>query len=67
MLVNGEPTAYHSPVNFALAPGRYRITVERSGYASATKEVEVVAGRAIEVRIEMKRSGGILRRIPFRR
>ena len=67
MLVNGEPTSYHSPVNFALPPARYRITVEHAGFASATKEVEVVADRVVEVRIEMKRSGGILRRLPFRR
>ena len=68
ILVNGEATSYRTPVNFALAPGRYKITVERDGFESVTQEVVVEANRAATTRIELKRSGGgILRRLPFRR
>ena len=67
ILVNGESTPYRSPVNFVLAAGRYQITVERAGFASQTREVEVQANRAIEVRMELERTGGILRRLPFPR
>ena len=66
IFVNGEETAYRSPVNFALAPGRYQITVEREGYANATSEVVVESNRSVPVRLELEREGGgILRRLPF--
>ena len=67
ILVNGKDTTYRSPVNFALAPGRYQIKVERDGYSTATTEVLVEANRAAQVQLELERSGGILRRLPFRR
>ena len=68
IIVNGEETSYRSPVNFALAPGQYQITVERDGFESVTRQVRVESNRVIEARIELKRSGrGILRRLPFSR
>jgi hypothetical protein len=69
ILVNGEPTSYHSPVNFALAPGKYQITVERDGYESVSREIVVEANRSAESQIELKRTGGggILHRLPFGR
>ena len=67
ILVNGEATSYRSPVNFALAPGQYQITVEHDGFSSVTKDVVVETNQSIEVRLELERTGGegILRRLPF--
>jgi serine/threonine-protein kinase len=67
ILVDGKPTSYRSPVNFALAPGRHQITVENDGYASATTDVIVEANHSAQVRLEMERTGrrGILSRLPF--
>ena len=66
IIVNGEATSYRSPVNFALAPGKYQITLERDGFESTTREIVVEADRSVQARVELKRSGGgILRRLPF--
>jgi len=67
ILVNGADTEYRSPVNFALPPGKYQITVDRAGYQSETREVVVVEGHATDLQFDLQRSGGILRRLPFRR
>jgi len=67
ILVNGDETDYRSPINFALPPGKYQISVERAGYQSETREVVVVEGHAADLQFELQRSGGILRRLPFRR
>ena len=55
ILVNGKATAYRSPVNIGLAPGRYRITVERSGYASETRNVVVRKDRMARIAFRLKR------------
>ena len=66
ILVDGKDTPYRTPVNFALAPGRYEITVERDGFSTAQTEVTVEANRAAQVRVELERGRrGFLRRIPF--
>jgi PEGA domain len=67
IIVNGKPTSYRSPVNFGLAPGSYKITVERDGYSSVTKDVVVKANQSIQVRVALKSSegGGILHRLPL--
>lgn len=66
--INGEPTAYRSPVNLSLPPGRYEITVERRGFASQTQPVVVQAGRMAEIRLEMVPEGSRRRfpSLPFR-
>jgi eukaryotic-like serine/threonine-protein kinase len=67
ILLNGEETDYRAPVNFALAPGRYQITLVRAGFSDETREIVVEPNRAQELRITMKR-GGVIRRLnPFRR
>ncbi|MBI1956034.1 MAG: serine/threonine protein kinase [Acidobacteria bacterium] len=55
IFINGEETPYRSPVNFAVVPGRYQITVERSGYASETREVVVRKDQMAPVQLELKR------------
>lgn len=55
ILVNGKATGYRSPVNIGLAPGRHRITVERSGYARETRNVVVRKDRMALIRFELKR------------
>ncbi|MEE9234192.1 MAG: PEGA domain-containing protein [Candidatus Acidoferrales bacterium] len=54
VLVNGEATPYRSPVNFALAPGRYQITVERSGFASQTQEVLVRENQMVQLTLDLE-------------
>jgi len=66
ILVNGEPTAYRSPVNFALPPGRYQITVERGGFASETRDVEVHANQTTPLRLDLVPDGQRRRLLPFR-
>ena len=63
ILVNGKATACRSPVNIGLAPGRYRITVERSGYSRETRNVVVRKDRMALIRFKLKR---IPRREPRR-
>ena len=55
IFINGEETPYRSPVNFAVVPGRYQITVERSGYASETREVVVRKDQMAPVQLELNR------------
>ena len=55
IFINGEDTPYRSPVNFAVVPGRYQITVERSGYSSETREVVVRKDKMAQVQLELKR------------
>ncbi len=66
VLVNGQATNYRSPVNFALAPGKYKITVERDGFASETREVVVRKNQMIQFEAELKRGEGKRRRFLFR-
>ncbi len=54
VLVNGEATPYRSPVNFALAPGRYQITVELSGFASQTQEVLVRENQMVQLTLDLE-------------
>ena len=43
ILVNGQPTGKTTPAQLPLAPGSYRITVERDG-RQASEMVEVQSG-----------------------
>ena len=64
--VNDDATEYRSPVNFALAPGHYQITIEHAGFRTETKEIDIEANRDVTMDVEMRR--GLLRRLnPFRR
>jgi hypothetical protein len=64
--VNDDATEYRSPVNFALAPGHYQITVEHAGFRTETKEIDIEANRDVTMDVEMRR--GLFRRLnPFRR
>ena len=55
--VNGEATAYRSPVEIGLPTGRHRITVERSGYARETRNVVVRKDRTARIAVRLKRIG----------
>ncbi|MBI3896039.1 MAG: PEGA domain-containing protein [Acidobacteria bacterium] len=54
ILIDGEETSYRTPVNLPLAPGRHRITVERSGFASETRQVVVHKDEMVQMRLELK-------------
>ena len=43
VLVNGNPTGKTTPARLDLAPGKYKITVERDG-RQATQDVQVGSG-----------------------
>ena len=55
--VNGEATAYRSPVEIGLPTGRHRITVERSGFARETRNVVVRKDRTARIAVRLKRIG----------
>jgi hypothetical protein len=67
IVLNGETTAYRTPVNFSLPAGRHQITIEREGFAPITQEIVVEADRASVLRLGLDRPSdrGILSRIPF--
>jgi serine/threonine-protein kinase len=67
IMIDGESTSYLTPVNFALAAGRYQITVERGGFEPVTQEVVVEANRPSVLRLELEPASrrGILSRLPF--
>ncbi|HWP85563.1 MAG TPA: serine/threonine-protein kinase [Terriglobia bacterium] len=68
ILINGEPTSYVTPVNFALRPGSYRLTLERDGYERVHRDIAVEANRTTETRLTLPRKRrGFLRRLPFLR
>ena len=67
ILVNGEETRYHSPVNFGLPAGKHRITVERPGYDSETEEIIVRENQTVQKQFELKPNGERRRLLPFRR
>ena len=56
ILVNGRPTTYRTPVNFALAPGQYEITMEQDGFISRTEQVNVRQNQTVDFRIVLKPS-----------
>ena len=66
ILVNDAETPYRTPVNFALAPGTYRLTVERSGYEQATQEIVVRQDQTVSVQLELKRDEERRSLLPFR-
>ena len=66
ILVNDAETPYRTPVNFALAPGTYRLTVERSGYEQATQEIVVRRDQTVSVQLELKRDEERRSLLPFR-
>ena len=66
ILINGEGTSYRSPVNFSLAAGKYRITVERRGFQTETREIEVRGNRTVEVQMDLKPETERRSRLPFR-
>jgi len=53
-------------VNFSLAPGRYRVTVERNGYEQATQQIVVRQDQTASVQIELKQNGERRSLLPFR-
>jgi hypothetical protein len=63
--VNGKETSYRTPVNFALAPGVYEITVEHDGFSSVKRHVVIEANRSAQVRLELERRRSFLSRLPF--
>jgi serine/threonine-protein kinase len=67
ILLDGQATAYRTPVNLAVAAGQHQITIELEGFQPVTREATVEPNRAAQVRLELEKSGGggILRRIPF--
>ena len=67
ILVDGEETAYRTPVNFGLSAGRHRITVERSGFESETQEIVVRQDQTVQVQLDLKPTGERRRLLPFRR
>lgn len=66
IFVNDAETPYRTPVNFALAPGTYRLTLERSGYEGATQEIVVRQDQTVSVQLELKRGEGRRNLLPFR-
>jgi len=54
ILVNGKPTAYRSPVNFALPPGRYRIGVEKPGFERETWNAVVRKDKPVQFQLVMR-------------
>ncbi len=67
ILVDGKPTPYRTPVNFALPPGRHKITLESDGLTSQAQEIVVESNQTAEVRVDLD-SRGVLRRLnPFGR
>jgi hypothetical protein len=66
IFVNDAETAYRTPVNFSLAPGTYRLTVERNGYEQATQEIVVRQDQTASVQLELKRDEGRRSLLPFR-
>ena len=66
ILINGAGTSYRSPVNFSLAAGKYRITVERRGFQTETREIEVRGNRTVEVQMDLKPETERRSRLPFR-
>jgi hypothetical protein len=67
ILVNGQATSYRAPVNFALAPGQYEITMEQEGYVSRTEAVAIHADQTVEFRITLEPTAAALRRFPILR
>jgi len=66
ILLNGKATPYRTPVNFILPVGKYRITVEQSGYTAETRDVVVRKDQVAQVRMELNPSGPWTRRwLPF--
>jgi serine/threonine-protein kinase len=66
IFVNDAETPYRTPVNFSLAPGRYRVTVERNGYEQATQQIVVRQDQTASVQIELKQNGERRSLLPFR-
>jgi len=66
IFVNDAETPYRTPVNFSLAPGRYRVMVERNGYEQATQEIVVRQDQTVSVQIELKQDGERRSLLPFR-
>jgi hypothetical protein len=55
IFVNDQQTSYRTPVNFALAPGTYRIRVERPGYDTQTREIVVRENQSVSAQFELQR------------
>ena len=51
--------------HFALAAGQYRITLERRGFESETRDVEIRRNQTVEVRLELKPETERRSRLPF--
>ncbi|MGH9784640.1 MAG: serine/threonine protein kinase, partial [Terriglobia bacterium] len=66
IFVNDAETPYRSPVNFSLAPGTYRVAVERNGYEQATQEIVVRQDQTVAVQLELKPNGERRSLLPFR-
>ena len=66
ILINGAGTSYRSPVNFSLAAGHYRITVERRGFQNETREIDVRGDQTVEVQMDLKPETERRSRLPFR-
>ena len=58
ILVDGEATNYHSPVNFSVPAGKHTIGVEHNGFVSEKREVQVLNNSTHQFEIALKPDGG---------
>jgi hypothetical protein len=64
--VDGKPTQYRTPVNFALPAGKHTITVERRGYSSETQEITVGKDAIVNLQLDLTPAGEKRRRFLIR-
>lgn len=58
--IDGTPKG-KTPLGLVLVPGKYRIRIEKQGYRTVEREVEVPREGTAEVRVELERRRGKLR------
>lgn len=53
VLLDGNKTEFHTPVNLALSPGKHKVTLRHAGFADQTQEVVLVRNQSNQVRMEL--------------
>lgn len=51
--VDGKPTSKMTPTTLSLAPGKHRVTIERTGYKTIDREVVIASGKTEVLRLEL--------------
>jgi serine/threonine-protein kinase len=51
--VDGKPTSKVTPTTLSLAPGKHRVTIERTGYKTIDREVVIASGKTEVLRLEL--------------